>query len=253
LAAGHLRADRRAEAFLRRLRAKKLALTGADPADPTFRQRSRALLSDTFELSLDALRREGGTEGERWLAAFSALGHAPAIGFGESLGASISGAPPEVFDDVALAAARLSLLERVPRQLESAFRLHPLLAQLVRSRADAEAAFARMTDWFCARLPQGGDDQGQRWREVGEETAGFTDWLAQIPATDRVQVARAGMHYAVTNGPYHAWVRFCEEALSSEIGDAERSDLLWVLVTVARAADYQTRRLRLRGRSATWI
>ena len=65
LAAGHLRADRRAEAFLRRLRAKNLALTGTDPADPTFRQRSRALLSDTFELSLDALRREGGVDGRR--------------------------------------------------------------------------------------------------------------------------------------------------------------------------------------------
>jgi hypothetical protein len=54
LAAGHLRANPRPEAFLRRLRAKNLALTDADPADPTSRARSRALLSDTFELSLDA-------------------------------------------------------------------------------------------------------------------------------------------------------------------------------------------------------
>jgi hypothetical protein len=51
--------DHRAEAFLQRLRAKHRALTGADPADPTFRQRRRALLSDTFELSLEARRREG--------------------------------------------------------------------------------------------------------------------------------------------------------------------------------------------------
>jgi hypothetical protein len=115
LAAGHLRAGHRAEAFLRRLRAKNLALTGADPADPTFRQRSRALLSDTFELSLDALRREGAADGERWLAAFSALGHAPAIGFGESLGTAISGLSAEEFEEMAFAAARLSLLDRVLR------------------------------------------------------------------------------------------------------------------------------------------
>src|SRR5262249_18020884 len=163
---GHLRTDRRTEAFLRRLRAKSLALTGTDPADPTFRQRSRALLSDTFELSLDALRREGGTDGERWLAAFAALGHAPTTGFGESLGSAISGVPSEVFDDFTVAAARLSLLERVVRQRGSAFRLHPLLGELVRSRTDTEAALARMTEWFLERLPEGGGDQGRRWGEI---------------------------------------------------------------------------------------
>jgi hypothetical protein len=119
--------DHRAEAFLRRLRAKNLALTGADPADPTFRQRSRALLSDTFELSLEARRREGA-DGKQWLAGFSALGHAPTAGFGKSLGAAISGLAPEVFEDLALAAVKLSLLAWVPRELGSAFRLHPLLA-----------------------------------------------------------------------------------------------------------------------------
>src|SRR5271156_2724525 len=134
LAAGHLRADDRADAFLRRLRAKKLALTGTDPADPSFRDRSRALLSDTFELSLAALRQEGGAEGHNWLAGFSALGHAPAAGFGESLGAAISGLSAEAFEDMALAASRLSLLDRVPRGAESAFRLYPLLAELVRPR-----------------------------------------------------------------------------------------------------------------------
>jgi len=134
LAAGHLRADHRADAFLRRLRAKHLALTGADPADPTFRDRSRALLSDNFELSLAALRREDVAEGDRWLAALSALGHAPAAGFGESIGAAISGLSAEAFEDMALAAARLSLLDRVPRGDGSAFRLHPLLAELVRLR-----------------------------------------------------------------------------------------------------------------------
>jgi TIR domain len=233
LAAGHLRADHRVDSFLRRLRAKNLALTGADPADPTFRSRSRALLSETLDLSLDALRREGGAEGEQWLAAFAALGHAPATGFGESLGTAISGLSTEAFDEMAAAAARLSLLDRVPRAASGAFRLHPLLADLVRSRADREAASAHMTEWFVARLPEGGEDQGRRWGEVGEEVAAMAEWTAQVSPAQRVRVARAGMLYATINGPYHAWLRFCDEALTNELADAERSTILWILTQVA--------------------
>ena len=233
LAAGHLRADRRAEAFLRRLRAKHLALTGTDPADPTFRQRSRALLSDTFGLSLDALRREGSTDGEQWLAGFAALAHAPVTGFGESLGAAISGVSPEIFDDLVIAAARLSLIERVPRGAGIAFRLHPLLAELLRPRAHRDAAIARMTEWFLVRLPEGGDDQGRRWSEVHGEIAALTEWLAQIPLADRVRVRDAGNWYAMLSGPYHAWVRFCEAALAEETGEAHRSNLLWTQAYVA--------------------
>jgi tetratricopeptide (TPR) repeat protein len=233
LAAGHLRADHRADAFLRRLRAKNLALTGADPADPSFRERSRKLSSDTFELSLGALRREGGADGEQWLAAFSALGDAPSTGFGESLGAAVSGLSAEAFEDMVLAASRLSLLDRVPRGSGSAYRLHPLLAEFVRSRADREAAFARMTEWFVARLPAGGEDQGQRWREVHEEIAALIEWLTQLPAQDRARVERAGKDYAFSNGPFHTWLRFCEEALIGESSEVDRSNYLWTLGQVA--------------------
>jgi tetratricopeptide (TPR) repeat protein len=233
LAAGHFRAGHRAEAFLRRLRTKNLAMTGADPADPTFRQRSRALLSDTFELSLDALRREGGADGERWLAAFSALGHAPAIGFGGSLGTAISGLDAEAFEEMAFSATRLSLLDRVLRGVVGAYRLHPLLADLVRTRTDKDVVRGRMTDWFVARLPEGGEDQGRRWREIGEELAAMTEWLLQVPPAERLRVGRAGMHYAAINGPFHAWVRFCEETLTGELDDADRSSILWILTQVA--------------------
>jgi tetratricopeptide (TPR) repeat protein len=233
--AGHLREDHRTEAFLQRLRAKNLALTGADPADPTFRHRSRALLSETFELSLDTLRRQGGANGEQWLAGFAALGHAPATGFGESLGAAISGLSPEIFDDLAIAAARLSLLDREP---SSAFRLHPLLAELVRPRADKDAVAARITEWFLARLPEGDAEQGRRWRELQDEIAALIQWLAQVPPTDRVQVERAGSWYAMLNGPFHAWLMFCEEMLTSELRDEELSNALWTLAQVAyRAGD----------------
>ena len=80
-------------------------------------------------------------------------------------------------------------------------------------------------------LPEGGD-QGQRWHEIGEEIAAWSDWLAQIPPTDHVRIASAGMRYATHNGPYLAWLRFCEEALTGEIVDSERSDILWITVQV---------------------
>jgi tetratricopeptide (TPR) repeat protein len=233
LAAGHLRTGYSAAGFLRRLRDSNLALTGIDPADPSFRERSRALLADSFELSLDALRRQGREVGEQWLAGFSALGHAPTAGFGESLGASISGLTAEAFQDMALAAARLSLLDRIPHGASSTFQLHPLLAELVRSRADKDAAVARMTEWFVARLPEGGVDQGQRWRDVQNEMAGLTEWLAEIPSADRARVVQAGSRYAIRNGPFHAWLRLCEEALAGENSATSRSNFLWTLGHVA--------------------
>jgi hypothetical protein len=208
-------------------------MTGADPADPTFRARSRALLSDTFQLSLDALRQQGGADGEQWLAGFSALGYAPATGFGESLGAAIAGLSADTFEDMTLAATQLSLLDRVRRGVVGAYRLHPLLADLVRPRVDKDTAFSRITDWFVARLPEGGEDQGQRWREIGSEIAALTEWLARVPPTDRVRVERAGSFYAMLNGPFHAWLRFCEEAVTGKSSDEDRSSFLWTLGKVA--------------------
>jgi hypothetical protein len=244
LAAGHLRDGSSAAAFLRHLREKNLALDSADPADPTFRVRSRALLSDTFELSLGALLRHGGgADGESWVGGLSALGHAPASGFGASLGAVIAGLSAEGFEDMAQAASRLSLLDRVPRGAGVAYRLHPLLAEFVRARSDGKAAFAQTTEWFVSRLPEGGEDQGQRWREAGDEIAAMTQWLARIPPSDHVRVERAGSRYAIRNGPYHARLRFCEEALSGESGDDHRSNFLWTLGQVALSGGLPERAL----------
>ncbi len=74
LAAGYLRMGDSPEMFLERLRGKGLALGPIDPSDPTFHERSREVLAKTFELSLDALGREGGERATRWRAAFDALG-----------------------------------------------------------------------------------------------------------------------------------------------------------------------------------
>ncbi len=236
LAAGHLRADRRPEAFLRRLRAKKLALTGADPADPTFRQRSRALFSDTFELSLDALHREGGSDGEQWLAGICCARSCAGDGVGESLGAAISGVAPEIFDDLVIAAARLFTRARTARRRNC---LSPpaAMAELLRPRADKDKVTGRMTEWFLARLPEASEDQGQRWRELGDETGGLDPLACTGLAGRPVRVEGAGSWYAILNGPYHAWLMFCEALLPAGYRTSELSNTSGPREIARRAGD----------------
>ncbi|QLH38847.1 MAG: hypothetical protein HWD60_07760 [Defluviicoccus sp.] len=144
---------------------------------------------------------------------------------------------------MARAAVRLSLLERLARPDGPAFRLHPLLAELGRSRADGTAAIARMTDWFCARLPEPSDGEQWRWNEVHVETPALLDWLGHVPAAERVRVERAGSWFAINTGPFHAWLRFCEAALAGELDDEERSNVLWTLGQVALRAGLPDRAL----------
>jgi tetratricopeptide (TPR) repeat protein len=239
LAAGHLREGDRPAQFLKRLRAKGLALDYVDPADPVFLQRSRALLTDTFDLSIAVLRRAGG---DAWADGLYALGWGAAAGFGESLGAAIAGLDADAFDDMARAAARLSLLERLARGDGTAIRLHPLLAELGRARADREATIARMTNWFCERLPEAAGLEG-RWTEVHAETASLLDWLPLVPEEERTGVERAGSWFAINSGPFHAWLRFCEAMLSGNLDDAARSGVLWTLGQVALSAGLPDRAL----------
>ena len=181
----------------------------------------------------------------RLLAGFLHLGHAPAAGFGASLGAALCDLPDLGFEDLAVTACRLSMLEAIPpaERQDRAYRLHPLLAELLRDRGGPEAearALARTTDWFCARLPKlpygQEDEQGRRWKEVQAETPALLAWLPRVPADDRVRVERAGSKFAIYNGPFHAWSAFCEELLTQPLEDAQRSDALWTLGQVARRA-----------------
>lgn len=235
LAAGYLYSGETADGFLRLLRRRGLSLEPVNPADPTFRERSRGRLGAVFALSLAGLERAAEAAGQvpsAWLAAFRALAHAPAAGFGESLGSAIAGLDVEEFADLARAACALSLLDRVRRKGGSvAFRLHPLLAEAGAKDA-GDAVLSRMTDWFCERLPRDGG-QGRRWGDIHAELAALLDWLTRVPASERVRVERAGSRFAITNGPYHAWLRFCDEALRDDLTDEQRSNLLWTLGNVA--------------------
>jgi tetratricopeptide (TPR) repeat protein len=49
--------------------------------------------------------------------------------------------------------------------------------------------------------------------------------------------------YAINNGPYHAWIRLCDDSLTDEMADADRSSLLWTLGQVALSGGVPDRAL----------
>ncbi|MGB5063998.1 MAG: AAA family ATPase, partial [Candidatus Competibacter sp.] len=247
LAAGHLRAGRSVAGFLGLLRKAGLCLDHPDPADPN------RLLSATFELSLDLLREQLGTDADRLLPAFHALSHGPTGGFGASLGAALAELNATDFEELAVQAHTLSLLDRTPNG--ESWRLHPLLAELLRPRAEETTVLERMTDWFVERLPKSEagqeNDQGRRWGEIHQENVALVEWLARMPETDEVRVERAGSWFAMRNGPFGAWLAFCERALRNTLTDAEKSNILWTASNVAISAGLLDRTLDLARQKAT--
>jgi 3',5'-cyclic AMP phosphodiesterase CpdA/tetratricopeptide (TPR) repeat protein len=235
LAAGYLLAGQTAAGFLAELRTAGLDLQAADPADPMVAARQgRELLAGTLRASVRLLDRQSAGAG--LAAALRRLGFASASGFGASLGAALAGLSGDAFQVLAGNATRLSLLAPAEsrERKNPAWRLHPLLAEVLRAEAgDAERAAAqqRSTEWFLDRLPE--ERQGPAWHELGEETEALTAWLAAVPAEDRVRVERAGSWYAMLNGPFHAWRAFCEQALAGALEAADRSRFLWTLGRVA--------------------
>jgi tetratricopeptide (TPR) repeat protein len=241
VAAGHLaKPGSTPDSFLRLLEKKRLALGHPDPADFTYADRARAIIATTFELSLETLRGALGADAARLADAFNALAHAPLAGFGRSLGAAIAGLDADDFGELVVASIRLSLLEYEgpPEHARERFWLHPLLAELLQPRAEPGPAIARMTEWFLERLPEqpSGKEavQGRLWDEIQTESVALTEWLERIPTEDLHRVERAGSVFAMSCGPFLAWMRLCDRG-QREIPDLDvRSDLLWTLGQVAR-------------------
>ena len=242
LAAGYLRAGHSVEGFLAMLKERRFDLEPVDPADPLLmKERARAIIRETFELSMGLLRRQlsTGDKAERLLSGLAALGQAPLSGFGRGLGGAIAGLSELEFGELVSSASLLSLLSRVPRaeRTDDAWRVHPLLAELLRESPESAAGLARMTEWFIERLPAlpAGQDQeqGERWKEIHLESAALVDWLSRVAEEDRTRVERAGSWFAIHNGPFRVWMDFCERALTASLATGERSNLLWTLAQVA--------------------
>jgi tetratricopeptide (TPR) repeat protein/predicted phosphohydrolase len=240
LAAGYLQVGGYDVAsFLRELWAQKLKLEPADATESSEEGSQRLVLASTFEVSLHLLRLQMKEGAERMLSGLEALGHAPSTGFGVSLGMSIAGLTEGDFRRLLHEALRMSLVSEVPNggREGTAWRIHPLVAELLRNRPGSAEGFSRMSAWFLERLPKlpigEGDTQGAHWLAIHEESAALVDWLARLPAEDVVRVERAGSDYASHNGPYAAWMTFCERVLKQHLEPDERSCVLWTLALVA--------------------
>jgi tetratricopeptide (TPR) repeat protein len=242
LAVGYLRAGHSVESFLTKLRESHFELEPVSPVDPLLmKDKARAIIRGTFELSMELLRRQLGTgaKAERLLAGLAALGQAPLSGFGRELGAAIAGVSELEFGELVSSASLLSLLSRVPgaERTDDAWRVHPLLAELLRESSESAAGLARMTEWFIEKLqalPVGQEQlQGERWKELHRESAALVDWLPRVSEGDRVWVVRAGSSFAIHNGPFRVWMDFCEQALNASLTPEERSNILWTLANVA--------------------
>lgn len=257
LAAGYLRKGRTVNGFLEHLRRKRLALEPGDRADPLLvEDRSRAILRSSFELSLgvlrDLLRDEWGEEAERFLQGLAALGFVPASGVGRSLAAAITGLSEDDFGHLVALAVELSVVTKVPeeeRPHQDAWRVHPLLAELLQEGARLETVLARMTEWFIVRFPLLSPglaaEQGQRWKEVQDEDAALQVWLTQVPGKDMPRVERAGSDFAQCTGPFHAWIAFCERMLTQVHAPDARANAMGTLASVAVRAGLFERALEV--------
>jgi predicted MPP superfamily phosphohydrolase len=237
LAAAYLRDGQTPDGFGQLLSEKMLALEPPDPARVVLAGGpSRVILAASFELSLSLLEHHLGEDAVPLLAGFFALGHAPAAGFGRSLGAAISGLSEARFGQLVAAATRLSVLHRVSGPKDR-WTLHPLLAELVRPRSSGDAVLERMTDWFIERLPElpAGQEklQGERWDEVHAEVATLVTLLPRVPKKALARVEQAGSGYAMTCGPFPAWMQLCQRIVD-ELVTSERS--LLELVRVQRCS-----------------
>lgn len=240
LAAGYLREDYTPGLFLDLFRSDEFHTAPLDPAHPALlADQARAIVGRAFALSLDLLHAAICKDTDRLIDGFFALGHAPASGFGPSLGAAIAGLSEPDFLRLALLASRHSLLDRVAGQ-RARWTLHPLLAEMGRLKTNAEAVFDRMTEWFVARLKPDIDDRGvvrgPRWAEVQDETAALVAWLPAVRESDLERIERAGSQFAMRHGPFVAWQRFCERSLTQLQEPRARSNVLFTLGYVASSA-----------------
>lgn len=249
LAAGLLRdGDYQVDTVLGYLERKKLDV---EPDVPSAGQRdpARRNLRKTFELSLELLKQRLGPDDARLSEAFSALGHAPPSGFGRSLGAAMAGLDDVDFDTLISATRKLSLIAAVQRQRgeHRMWQIHPLLARMLQDSSSAPVR-ERMAAWFKQRLPElppaEGERMGRCWSEVQAESDALTAWLGQLSGDDAAEVCRVGFGYAISHGPYEAWVALCERALEGQRDDEARSYTLHMLAGVARLAAMPERALQ---------
>ncbi len=230
IAASHIRRiGGSASAFLDDFHRSKAGIAHAPGSDQERNLRA------AIEVSVGALK---AAEGQDAVAGLARMAFGPAAGMGADLARTASGLDNDSFRDCCASASELSLLRL--REGDSGIEhvgFHPLVAEVLRDHGDESAALEAMTDWFVQHLPEGVDDQGERWGRIQAELPALERWLGAVPEGRLREAGRAGSRYAIFNGPYRWWAPLCERLIASGAA-ADRSIARWTLGTLQyRAGD----------------
>jgi tetratricopeptide (TPR) repeat protein len=182
LAVGYLRGGYTVPDFVARLSASGLSLEHVDRADPLWQERSRGVVSLSFQISRELLLKEAGARAGEWSAALESLAWAAASGFGREIGSAIADLADQDFVAFIHAATTSSLLRGVKRahERDRAWAMHLLVAEFLRqpiqTAAPLEGQEQRALAQFlrgCVRYAREIDlDDGFRlWREEGAQLA----------------------------------------------------------------------------------
>ncbi len=228
LAAGHLKAGRSVDRFLKALYETGYQLKPVDVSTVAPEDRARQVLDASFSLSLEAFRNQA----EPLLPALYALGWAPLAGFGTSLGMAITGLSEFDFEELIIQARGLALLDEVPveEREDFAWRLHPLMAGWLGLKGEKKLVQERMGAWILERLPDDPQEsRGRRWEELNQEAKGVRDWLEDGPF-ETLEAEWGGLwSYASNAGGVEGWIDAVERALPQVKDARKRSDLFWSL------------------------
>ncbi|NUQ69735.1 MAG: hypothetical protein HUU17_02815, partial [Chthonomonadales bacterium] len=230
IAASHIRRiGGSASAFLDDFHRSKAGIAHAPGSDQERNLRA------AIEVSVGALKAAVGHDA---VAGLARMAFGPAAGMGADLARTVSGLDTDSFRGRCASASELSLLRL--RAGDSGIEhvgFHPLVAEVLRDHGDESAALEAMTDWFVQHLPEGGDDQGERWGRIQAELPALERWLGAVPEARLREAGRAGSRYAIFNGPYRWWAPLCERLIASGAA-ADRSIARWTLGIVQyRAGD----------------
>ncbi|HEX7838308.1 MAG TPA: hypothetical protein VF469_12625, partial [Kofleriaceae bacterium] len=241
LAAGYLRRGMTVGRFLARLREQGLALGPRDPADHVLGDRARGVLSTSFAISRERMLGEAGSRSARWEAALAALGWAPRVGFGRSLGAAITGLDEAngAFEDFMETAVALSLVQWLGWGEGAAptWGVHPLLGEFLRAGSERAEVDARIGGWVTERADNSFSDRSMRWDALSMEAAATGEWLGAATGAVLREILPRTWDFATSRGPLCPWL-VAAQRVRRESADRR---VLWALCRLAyRAGEFET-------------
>lgn len=227
LAAGYLVREG-VDAFLQQFRDTAFNLPPKNPLEQG-RDAKRLIIKKTFELSLNLLTPEQRQ-------AVAVMAYAPPEGIGLNLVAALMDKKEQAAQQQLHQIAHLSLVIDLRQQRTDPLRwkMHPLLAELMRVDHEAESIQARLHDWFMARLPKPEGEDYSAWHSVQAEEAALNQYLATASLEQGIELERAGSYYADLNGSWWHWLQFCQHLLTQTVTDEQRSHILWTCCRCAQ-------------------